>query len=161
MKFTLEQVTKAQRGSRGIALLFLWPRRYMRVCGQRQAPTAGPRVGLDGCGTSRPLPGFDPRTVQPVTSRYTAWTILAQYNWKRIPNDHSVHESTPTQNVFISLISWRSTRHLKFIKMGEKLGTLTLSFSKMITQRFTPIRSHERRQIMRQEEDYLSDEQQV
>ena len=31
----------------------------------------GPRAGLDGCGKSLPLPGFDPRTVQPVASRYT------------------------------------------------------------------------------------------
>ena len=31
----------------------------------------GPRAGLDKCGKSRPPPGFDPRTVQPVPSRYT------------------------------------------------------------------------------------------
>ena len=31
----------------------------------------GPRGGLDGCEKSRPPPGFDPRTVQPVASRYT------------------------------------------------------------------------------------------
>ena len=31
----------------------------------------GPRAGLDGCGKSRPPPGFDPLTVQPVASRYT------------------------------------------------------------------------------------------
>ena len=31
----------------------------------------GPRAGLDGCGKSRPPPGFDPRTVQPVVNRYT------------------------------------------------------------------------------------------
>ena len=31
----------------------------------------GPRTGLDGCGKSRPPPGFDPRTVQPAASRYT------------------------------------------------------------------------------------------
>jgi len=32
----------------------------------------GPTTGLDGCGKSRPPPlGFDPRTVQPVASRYT------------------------------------------------------------------------------------------
>ena len=31
----------------------------------------GSRVGLDGCGKSRPPPAFDPRTVQPVASRYT------------------------------------------------------------------------------------------
>jgi hypothetical protein len=31
----------------------------------------GPRGGLDSCGKSHPQPGFDPRTVQPVASRYT------------------------------------------------------------------------------------------
>ena len=31
----------------------------------------GPRAGLDGCGKSRPKPGFDPRTVQPVANLYT------------------------------------------------------------------------------------------
>ena len=31
----------------------------------------GPRAGLDRCGKSRLTPRFDPRTVQPVTSRYT------------------------------------------------------------------------------------------
>jgi hypothetical protein len=29
------------------------------------------RTGLDRSGKSRPTPGFDPRTVQPVASRYT------------------------------------------------------------------------------------------
>jgi hypothetical protein len=37
----------------------------------------GPRVGLDGCGKSRPPPGFDPRTVQPIGSRYTDSAIPA------------------------------------------------------------------------------------
>ena len=31
----------------------------------------GPMAGLEGCGKSRSSPGFDPRTVQPVASRYT------------------------------------------------------------------------------------------
>jgi hypothetical protein len=31
----------------------------------------GPRAGLNGCGKSRPPPGFDPHIVQPVASRYT------------------------------------------------------------------------------------------
>jgi hypothetical protein len=30
-----------------------------------------PKVGLDGCGKSRPPPGFDPRTVKHVVSRHT------------------------------------------------------------------------------------------
>ena len=38
VKFSLEQATKAQRGSRCIALLLLQPRHYMRVGSQRQAP---------------------------------------------------------------------------------------------------------------------------
>jgi hypothetical protein len=64
------------------------------VKGQRHAPTAlypwekrgthctegwvGPRAGLDRCEKSRPPPGFDPRTVQPVTSRYIRFFILLQ-----------------------------------------------------------------------------------
>jgi len=39
---------------------------------------AGLRTGLDMCGKSRPPPpGFDPRTVQPVVSRYTNCIIPA------------------------------------------------------------------------------------
>jgi len=33
----------------------------------------GPRAGLDRCGKSRPPPGFDPQTVQPIASCYTDW----------------------------------------------------------------------------------------
>ena len=42
VKFTLEQATKAQRGSRCIALLFLQTRRKMGVGGQRHASAALP-----------------------------------------------------------------------------------------------------------------------
>ena len=63
----------------------------MQVGGQHHAPTAlapgmrpgtlctrgwvGPRAGLDGCGKSRPPPGFDSRTSQPVASPYTGYAI--------------------------------------------------------------------------------------
>ena len=40
VKFTPEQATKAQRESRGIALLFLSPRRYIEVGGQCHIPAA-------------------------------------------------------------------------------------------------------------------------
>jgi hypothetical protein len=88
VKFTLEQATKAQRWSRGISLFFL----YMGVGGQRHSPAALPpgktrhplyrTLGGPQCqsGLMRkisPPPGFDPRTVQPVTSRYTDWAIPA------------------------------------------------------------------------------------
>ena len=35
----------------------------------------GPRAGLYRCGKSRPPPGFDPRTVQPLASSYTDYAI--------------------------------------------------------------------------------------
>jgi hypothetical protein len=66
----------------------------MRVGVQRHAPAAlppgkrpvtpciggwvSPRAGLNGCGISRLSPGFDPRTVYPVASRYTDYAILAR-----------------------------------------------------------------------------------
>ena len=65
----------------------------MGVGGQLHAPAAlppgmtryllyrrvGTRAGLDGCEKISPPPGFDPRTVQPVPSRYTDYAIPAQF----------------------------------------------------------------------------------
>jgi len=84
VKFTLERATKTQRGSTCITLSFISA--LDGVGGQRHAPAASPpgttrfpfyrRVGRpqdrSGCvrKISPPL-GFDPRTVQPVPSRYT------------------------------------------------------------------------------------------
>jgi len=45
----------------------------------------GPRAGLDGCGKSRPPPGFDPQTVQPVASRYSDWAIPALQKQSTFP----------------------------------------------------------------------------
>ena len=85
VKVTLEQATKAQRRRRCIALPFLQPRSEMGVGGQHHAPTALPpgkslyplysRLGGPQGRSGRvrkisPPPGFHPRTVQPVASRY-------------------------------------------------------------------------------------------
>jgi hypothetical protein len=43
----------------------------------------GFRAGLDWCGKSRPPPEFDPRSVQPVASRYTC-AIPTQQQTKHI-----------------------------------------------------------------------------
>jgi hypothetical protein len=40
-----------------------------------------PRAGSGGCGKSRRPPGFDPRTVKPVASRYTDWAVPAHTVW--------------------------------------------------------------------------------
>jgi hypothetical protein len=61
---------KTHRGSRNLALLFLYPRRWIGVGGQHHTPSAlpvgkrpvihciggwvGPRVRLDRCGKSHP-----------------------------------------------------------------------------------------------------------
>ena len=93
VKVTLVQTLRlctdrtAHRGSRGIALPF-HDHGTRRWCGVSVTPrplftprerhsthcTGGwvdPKAGLDRCGKSRPTPGFDPRTVQPVSSRCT------------------------------------------------------------------------------------------
>jgi hypothetical protein len=74
------------KGSRGIALLFLdhgnsksdrSASRPDRALPRERPGThctggwVGPRAGLDRFGKSRPPPGFDPQTFQPVGSRYT------------------------------------------------------------------------------------------
>ena len=100
----------AHRGSRGIALPFHDYGTRRGVRGQRHAPAAlylrertgtyctggwvGPRAGLDMCGKSRPPPGFDLRTVQPVASRYTDWAIPVHsfsvhgVKWKKQDTSH-------------------------------------------------------------------------
>jgi hypothetical protein len=87
----------------------------MEVGGHRHAPAALPpgkrlyplyrRLGglqdLSGrCGKSRPLPGFNPRTVQPVASRYTdrdySVHVLRLEHWGYVEFKESSHiEYTP------------------------------------------------------------------
>ena len=81
VKDTLEQVKKAQKGGRGIALLFLKHGIRGGIDGQGHVPTALPPVKRSGtyftgglCGT-RGRSGFHPRTIQTVTSRYTDYAI--------------------------------------------------------------------------------------
>ena len=50
----------------------------------------GPRSGLDGCGKSHPSPGFDPRTVQPVASRYSDHKKFVLYEQKCITSPQYV-----------------------------------------------------------------------
>jgi len=57
----------------------------------------GPRAGLDRYGKSRPPPGFDPRTVQPVASRYTdyaTWPTLCMM--RHVKNHHRFHIWSPS-----------------------------------------------------------------
>ena len=90
VKFTLEQATKAQSWRRGITPHFLW--RWMGVRGQRHSPATlrpgktryplyrrlgGPQGRSGRVRNILPPPGFDPRTVQPVASRYTDWAMAA------------------------------------------------------------------------------------
>jgi len=49
-----------------------------------------PRAGLEGREKFRSAPGFDPRTVQPVTSRFTHYAILTYifYAKQTVSNQH-------------------------------------------------------------------------
>ena len=80
------QAVRPVGGNRGIALLFL---DYGTRRGEGSVSRSGRslprersgahctggwmglRAGMDRCGKSRLSPGFDPRTVQPLVSRYT------------------------------------------------------------------------------------------
>ena len=100
VKFTLEQAAKANRGSRGIALLSL-TMVLDGVGGQAHEPTALP-TGKTRYPLYRSLggpqdrsrrvrkisapPGFDSQTVQPVASRYTDYAIPAPYNIRSVHN---------------------------------------------------------------------------
>jgi hypothetical protein len=56
-----------------------------------------PRGGLDGCGKSRPPPGFDPRTVHPVASRYTDCAISSLSNTEVYRDSlHVIGKSMPS-----------------------------------------------------------------
>ena len=43
--------------------------------------SVGPRADLNGCGKSRPPPGFDLQTIHSVASRYTDYTVAAPVQW--------------------------------------------------------------------------------
>jgi hypothetical protein len=102
VKPTLEEATKAQRGSRGITLLFSLPRRQIgwvvkattRPIYPRERPGTnciggwvGPRAGLDNAENLVPPPELDPRTVQTVASRHTDWDIPAHITHPRGPTN--------------------------------------------------------------------------
>jgi hypothetical protein len=91
--FSLQQATRAQRGSRGTVLLFhdFGARWWCVVSITPQSPLPpgktryplyrrldGPQ-GRSGRVRKIPPPGFDPRTVQPVASLYADWAIPATW----------------------------------------------------------------------------------
>ena len=63
--------------------------------GDRTEGWVGPRASTEGCGKSRSPLGVDPRTVQPVTSRYTNYNIPAHniIETSRISPRGKIHRS--------------------------------------------------------------------
>ena len=93
VNFTLWKVTKAQMWSR-LRLYFFFSLSARRVWVVHATPRPlyslvrgplpivqrgwmGPKTGMDECGKSRPLPGFEPLSVQLVTNRYTEYASPA------------------------------------------------------------------------------------
>ena len=86
---------QAEREARYIAAVYTQPRRWKKVCGQHQAPTAlsqrknlyplyrGSEWASRAVWTARRISsprGFDSWTTQPVKNRCTGWDILATLN---------------------------------------------------------------------------------
>ena len=72
--------------------VFLEIRNFSAVLSPGNVPTTcstggwvGPMAGLEGCGKSHPLPGFNPRTVQPVvpTSYQRTHISCCILNWEQ------------------------------------------------------------------------------
>jgi hypothetical protein len=95
-----------------------------------------PTVGLDGCGISRTTPGFEPRTAQPVATRYTNWNIPAQNR----PNTH-----THTHNEWL----------LDFICDQETLAYLKDALWRQPTQALKCFRYSYEKRILHTGRDYL------
>jgi hypothetical protein len=99
--------------------------------GQRHAPAApyprerpgthftggwvGLRAGLDRCGKSRPPPGLDPRTTQPVGSRYT---------------DYATRPTDPRPNIPINT-AFLPIMEIAFRWFADYKGTLPYSIEHM------------------------------
>ena len=75
----------------------------------------GPRAGLDGCGKSRPPPGFDPLTVQPVASSYMDWAIPALI-YIYIIYPRTSHETLEGEQRHTSTLSLTSTLDRMVVK---------------------------------------------
>jgi len=122
----------AQRGSGGIATLFLdhglrrgedSASRPDRFC-PREGGWVGPRDGLERCGKSRPRPGFDPRTVQPVASRYTdyatrsTWFDVNRNINPLTPNDHYSGRTAPLTSKRCILYIYSTNTGTEYFKHG-------------------------------------------
>ena len=70
------------------------------------------RSGLDRCGKSRPRPGFDPRTIESVTNRYTDWAIPAHRNWMISRGIISFSRRTLLHGVKVG----RERQHVNFVR---------------------------------------------
>ena len=158
LKFALEQVTKAQRGSRGLALLFLLPRRQMEVGDQSHASaTLLPRKtrypfyrSLDGPKSQSKLmreishpPGFDCRTVQPVVSLYTDYDIQAHIiiiiscaKGKEVKLRTRVYVQRDTTNVEPEMYDYTSNNWSHW-NSNEKLEEKCGSCTRKLFDRFT------------------------
>jgi len=123
VKFTLEEDTKAQKGSRCIALLFLQLRANGGVGGQGHVPAVlppgksryalyrrmgGPQGRSGWLQKISPPAGFDPRVVQPEANRYTDSAIPAHDHTGYIYQTSRHHILNSPRNyvyVFVNLIS--------------------------------------------------------
>ena len=87
----------------------------------------GPRTGLDGCGKSRPPPGFYPRTVQPVASRYTDWAIPAHIR-RGYTTESRLPIQYPKNLAFLLILFFKCSLHF-WPGMSKDLNSSHISLS--------------------------------
>jgi hypothetical protein len=77
----------------------------------------GPRAGLDKCGKSLLAPRFNPRTNQPVVSRYTDYATRPKTNSRSFNYNNIVRH----QLLHVSSLSVPSSENPQLYKMQELL----------------------------------------
>jgi hypothetical protein len=75
----------------------------------------GPKASLDRCRKSRPLPGFDLRTVQPVASRYTNYVTRPTILEVQLTNSH--RQWTEVRGQLYLLVALPPIRNQSLIKI--------------------------------------------
>jgi hypothetical protein len=104
----------------------------------------GPKAGVDACRKSHPSPGFDPRTVQPVASRYTDWTIPAHCTVQQGNIKHAVSICiimTGTQLYHCNIVA--KTERISHNKKGFYWHCESQKISRVIA-RVATLRAYER-----------------
>jgi hypothetical protein len=123
----------------------------------------GPGDSLDGCGKSRPPPGFDPRTVQPVASRYTDYAIPAHLIYSNLNFLEKFWKNTVYQIYNIFSTNFGKILYIKYTIFSRKFlkkccisnihNFFSRKFGKILYIKYTVFFQHFSRKFKQQKSD--------